>query len=192
MKRPLLALATLLALIASGPALRAESWTGTSDVTFKGSSTLHDFEGTVRAVPLKVTVKGAPGARSVSATSDVEVRKMTTDEKDRDKNMWEMFQSSVFRFIKIVVPETGEATLRPSAGKPGTMPVTLNIAGTTATVTGTVSNLRESEQTASFDLAFPVSLKAFKLTPPSTLGGLIKVGDTVEVQAHVTLNRRKS
>jgi hypothetical protein len=41
-------------------------------------------------------------------------------------------------------------------------------------------------------LAFPVSLKAFKLTPPSTLAGLIKVKDTVDVKVHVTLGRAKS
>ena len=181
----------LLALVASCSVLHAEVWTGTSEVTFKGTSTLHDFKGTVRAVPLKVTAKGPPGSRVISATSDVEVTKMTTDEKDRDRNMWEMFKSSSFRFIKIVVPETAEARLRPAGGRPGTMPVTMTMAGTTATVTGAVSNLRESATAAAFDLAFPVSLKAFNLKPPSTLGGLIKVGDTVEVTVHVTLARQK-
>jgi hypothetical protein len=182
----------LLALFALCSVLHAEVWTGTSDVKFKGTSTLHDFEGTIRAVPLKVTVKGPKGSRIISATSDVEVKKMTTDEKDRDHNMWEMFQSSTFRFIKIVVPETAEAKLRPSGDKPGAMPVTMTMAGTTTTVTGTVTNLRESATAAAFDLAFPVSLKAFSLKPPSTLGGLIKVGDTVEVTVHVTLARQKS
>lgn len=181
----------LLAFFALCPVLHAEVWTGTSDVTFKGTSTLHDFEGTVRAVPLRVTVNGAKGARVISATSEVEVTKMTTDEKDRDENMWEMFKSSTFRFLKIVVPATPEARLRPAGGQPGAMPITMTMAGTTATVTGTVSNLRQSDTAAAFDLAFPVSLKAFSLQPPSTLGGLIRVGDTVAVVVHVTLARTK-
>jgi hypothetical protein len=189
MKPLLLALIALCALCAP---LNAEVWNGTSEVKFKGTSTLHDFEGTVRAVPLKVTVKGAKGSRLISATSDVDVKSMSTDEKDRDKNMWEMFKSTSFQFIKITVPETPEATVRPAGGKPGTMPINLNIAGTTGTVTGTVKNLRESATAAAFDLSFDVSLKAFNLKPPSTLAGLVKVGDTVAVTVRVTLARQKS
>jgi len=182
----------LFALLALCSPLQAEVWSGTSDVKFKGFSTLHDFEGTVRAVPLKVTVKDAKGGRIVSATSEVEVNRMSTDEKDRDKNMWAMFNSTKFRFIKVVVRETPEATLRPVGGKPGSLPLTLTIAGTSGEVTGAVKNLRESAAATTFDLSFPVSLKAFRLTPPSTLVGLIKVRDTVEVTVHVTLARQKS
>lgn len=181
----------LLTLLALCSTLHAEVWSGTSDVKFKATSTLHDFEGTVTAVPLKVTVKGEKGNRTVSATSDVDVKRMSTDEKDRDENMWKMFNTAAFKFIKITVPETPEATLRPANGKPGTMPITMTIAGTSGTLAGTVKNLRESPSAVAFDLSFPVSLKDFKLRPPSTLGGLIKVGDTVDVTVHVTLARQK-
>jgi len=71
------------------------------------------------------------------------------------------------------------------------MPVTLTMAGTTGTVTAAVKNLRESATAVSFDLSFPVSLKAFRLKPPSTLVGLVKVRDTVDVTARVTLFRAK-
>jgi len=91
----------LLFALCSG--LQAEVWTGTSDVRFKGSSTLHDFEGTVRAVPLEVTVTAGQGGRIVSATSGVEVKRMSTDHPDRDKNMWAMFNAAAFRFLKIAV-----------------------------------------------------------------------------------------
>lgn len=184
---PVLA-AFALVTIAQG----AETWTGTSNVTFKATSTLHDFDGTVGAVPLKVTVKDAKSGRLISATSDVEVSRMTTDEKDRDENMWKMFNTAKFKVIKIAVPDTPEASLRPTAGKPGTMPITLTIAGTAGTVNGAVTNLRQNATEAEFDLSFPVSLKAFNLKPPSTLVGLIKVGDTVNVSVHVSLKRQKS
>jgi hypothetical protein len=185
---------TLLAatLLAIGPSLQAETWTGSSDVTFKGTSTLHDFEGNVRAVPLVVTVKTSEKGRLISATSAVEITRMSTAEKDRDQNMWKMFNAAKHRLMKITVPETPESALRPVNGKPGAMPITLTIAGTPGTVTGAVSNLKEMATTASFDLQFPVSLKAFNLKPPSTLVGLIKVGDTVSVSVHVTLTRQKS
>jgi hypothetical protein len=180
----------LLLLLTLCSSLHAEVWTGTSDVRFKGASTLHDFEGSVRAVPLKVTVTASPGGRVISATSDVDVKRMSTDHPDRDKNMWAMFNAAAFRFLKIAVPATPEATLRPKSGAPGTMPVSLTIAGTAGTVTGAVTNLRESPTAVSFDLSFPVSLKAFGLKPPSTLVGLVKVRDTVEVTARVALYRQ--
>lgn len=181
----------ILALLTLSATLHAEVWTGTSDVKFKGTSTLHDFAGTVPAVPLRVMVREGQAGRIISASSDVEVARMSTAEKDRDENMWKMFNAAKFRLIKITVPETPEATLRPASGHPGSMPISLTIAGTTGTVTGNVTNLREAAHSVDFDLGFPVSLKAFNLKPPSTLGGLIKVGDTVTVSVHVSLKRRK-
>jgi YceI-like domain len=177
--------------VAASATLRADVWTGTSHVTFKGTSTLHDFEGTVPDVPLKVIVKKAGDTRVISATSNVEVVRMTTREKERDEKMWAMFRAPKFRLIQISVPETPESALRPSGGQPGTMPITLTMAGTENRVTGTVTQLRESGNTASFDLSFPVSLKAFNLDPPKALAGLVKVGDTVAVTVQVRLTRQK-
>ena len=182
----------LLFLLPLWSVARADVWVGKSDVTFKGYSTLHDFEGTVTAVPLQVTVEDREGGRLVSATSAVEVQRMNTQDDGRDENMWKMFNTAVFKLIKITVDDVPEAAVRPTGGVPGRMPVTLTMAGTTGKVVAEVTGLRESKEQVSFDLAFPVSLKAFKLTPPSTLAGLIKVKDTVDVKVHVTLGRAKS
>jgi hypothetical protein len=171
-------------------ALRAdETWSGTSDVKFRGYSTLHNFEGTVTQVPLKVTVTGEKDERVVSATSDVPVQQMNTAKPDRDRNMWTMFQEAKFRFIKVEVNRAAERDLRPPGAKPGAMTVTLSIAGTRGTVSAAVTNVSESANQGSFDLAFPISLKAFKLEPPSAIGGLVKVKDTVDVTVHVTLKK---
>jgi hypothetical protein len=56
-------------------------------------------------------------------------------------------------------------------------------------VNGVVTNVSESPEKIEFDLAFPVSLKAFSLEPPKVIGGLIKVRDTVDVTAHVVLKK---
>ena len=69
------------------------------------------------------------------------------------------------------------------------MPVFLTIAGTRGTVKGVVTNVVESATQCSFDLAFPVSLKAFNLNPPDFVGGLVKVKDNVEVNVHVVLRK---
>lgn len=166
-----------------------EVWTGTSDVKFHGTSTLHSFDGTVTGVPLRVTVKPGSAGRVVSATSGVEVKKMTTADDKRDSAMWTMFQQAKFRLLKVEVEGASEQALKPAGGKPGSMPVILTIAGRRGTVAGTVTNVVELPTQGSFDLAFPVSLKAFNLEPPKAVGGLVTVGDTVEVKVHVTLTR---
>ena len=174
-------------------AAHAEVWIGGADVTFKGYSTLHDFVGTVETVPLKVTVaEDKEGERVVSATSNVEVKKMSTKSYDRDKNMRTMFKSTAFQFIKVAVPPTGEKTLKPHSGAPGTMPVTLTIAGISGNQTASVTNVVEAPDNVSFDLAFPVSLKAYKLDPPKAMAGMIKVKDNVDVTAHVKLMKQGS
>lgn len=173
-----------VALLALVLCAHAETWTGNSDVKFKGYSTLHDFTGTVSA-PLKVTVTGEKGSRTVSATSDVEVKRMSTKDDPRDKNMMLMFNAAKFALLKVSVANASEAAL-----KKGTMPVTLTIAGNSGKVTAAVSNISESADAVAFDLAFPISLTAFKLDPPKALGGLIKVKDNVDVTAHVTLKKQ--
>jgi hypothetical protein len=180
----------ILLLLSLAPALRAqEVWLGTSDVTFKGYSTLHDFTGTAKAVPLKVVVSPGKNGRVVSATSDVEVKRLNTSNEKRDSNMMLMFQEAQHHLIKVEVTDAEERTLKGERGRAGRMPVTLTIAGKHGTVNGTVVNISESPKSVSFDLTFSVSLKAFNLDPPSTLGGLVKVQDNVDVTAHVTLRK---
>ena len=180
----------LLLGVAFAPQTRAdEAWLGSSDVTFKGYSFLHDFTGTVNHVPLKVLVSQGANGRTVSATSAVEVKQMNTREDSRDRAMRQMFDETQHRFIKVEVVNADERELKPQGAQPGTMLVTLTIAGRRGTVSGAVTNVSESRDAVSFDLAFPVSLKMFNLNPPAALG-VIKVKDTVDVTAHVTLQRR--
>lgn len=166
-----------------------ETWSGAADVKFRGYSTLHNFEGTVKQVPLKVTVTGGEKDRVVSATSNVEVKDMSTAHEGRDKNMMTMFQQAKHRFIKVEVDDAKEPALRPPGGGPGTMPVKVTIAGMTGTISAKVTNVVEAETRGSFDLSFPVSLKQFKLEPPKSLGGLVKVRDNVDVTVRVVLKK---
>jgi hypothetical protein len=116
---------------------------------------------------------------------------MSTQNEKRDANMMSMFHEAEHHLIAVEVNGAEERTLRPQNGKPGSMPVTLTIAGHRGTAAGAVTNLVEHADSVSFDLAFPISLTAFKLDPPKGLGGLMKVKDNVEVTAHVTLHKAK-
>lgn len=181
----------LFALLLALPHLLVadETWSGVADVKFRGYSTLHNFEGTVKQVPLKVTVTGGEKDRVVSATSNVEVKDMSTAHEGRDKNMMTMFQQAKNRFIKVEVDDAKEQALRPPGGGPGEMPVKVTIAGMTGTISAKVTNVVEAETRGSFDLSFPVSLKQFKLEPPKSLGGLVKVRDNVDVTVRVVLKK---
>ena len=181
----------LFALLLALPHLLVadETWRGAADVKFRGYSTLHNFEGTVKQVPLKVTVTGGEKDRVVSATSNVEVKDMSTAHEGRDKNMMTMFQQAKHRFIQVEVDDAKEQTLRPPGGGAGEMPVKITIAGTTGTISAKVTNVVEAETRGSFDLSFPVSLKQFKLDPPKSLGGLVKVRDNVDVTVRVVLKK---
>lgn len=181
----------LLASLALTPLVFAdETWLGSADVKFKGYSTLHNFEGKVKDVPLKVTVAGEKGNRIVNATSNVPVKEMSTANNDRDRSMWDMFNETQFKVIKVEVSNAQEKALKPR-GKPGSMPITLSIARKRGSVIGAVTNVSETPTDVSFDLSFPVSLKAFGLEPPKAVGGLVSVRDTVDATARITLKKSK-
>lgn len=185
---PRLLVLLLIALTATG-ARAQEIWAGSSDVTFKGYSTLHDFEGTLKSVPLKVTVSPGKSGRIVSATSEVTVKQMTTRNTKRDESMMSMFHEATNHLIKVEVIAAPESSLRPQGGHPGNMQIHLTIAGKRGTVSGTVTDLAEQPNALAFNLTFPVSLAAFNLEPPKALAGVIKVKDTVDVTAHVKLQK---
>jgi len=64
----------------------------------------------------------------------------------------------------------------------------LNLLGTPQNVTGTISNWKLSGNKATFDLEFPVSMKASGISVPTVLL-FIKVGDGIKVRASVTLTK---
>ena len=88
-----------------------EVWIGTSDVTFKGYATFHEFTGTVKRVPLKALVSQGKSGRVVSATSAVEVRQMSTQDEKRDSNMMQMFNEPQQHLIKLEVANAEERSL---------------------------------------------------------------------------------
>jgi hypothetical protein len=64
----------------------------------------------------------------------------------------------------------------------------LTLLGKPQNITGTISNWQLKGGKASFDLEFPVSMKASGISVPSVLF-IIRVGDAITVRAHVTLTQ---
>ena len=152
---------------------------GSVSSDFKVKATVDSFTG--KAVSNPVVVQ--PEDPSINVT--FEIAKMETGKKKRDKEMMHMFHADEFPLI------TGTAAagslLELKTGDEADLPVSVTLHGETRSVTGKVTAVTSSEGRLSFDMEFPLSLKAFGLKPPSVIG-IIRVNDTVQVLSHVTLD----
>ncbi|NIO16586.1 MAG: hypothetical protein GTN70_06250 [Deltaproteobacteria bacterium] len=189
MKRGFIGKAVIVSLLALhfSPPSWALDITGSCHVTFLGTSTLHDFTGTVRSLPFHVhVIDGGPGGKIIPAvTVDVPVDEIVTGEKKRDRQMREMFDSKTFPFIRGTVTNIDPDGLRGMMQKDenGEAPValTLRIRDIELSLPATFSAFREYGEQISFEVRFFVSLPEYALKPPSLLFGLIQVGDRVDV-----------
>lgn len=157
---------------------RAGEVTTTASITFRGTSTLHGFEGTVTPAPFPVIFRkdSETGRTNISATVTVNVADMTTQHNKRDKNMFKMLDAENFTTISGTLTNA----LIPAEGS-GEATVHLKIHGVEQDITATLSDLKIDETQSTCRMEFPVSLAAFGLKPPSVIG-LIRVGDTVTVE----------
>lgn len=177
------------ALLIGGLALAAataetEQANANATILFAGSSTLHNFEGTVRTPPFFASfhTDKATGKIKVSAKTMLHVAAMTTENKKRDKNMFKMFEQTRFGTIsgsltdaEIPTSGTGTATLR------------LKIRAIEQDIEVTFTNWKQEGDLATINMEFPVSLKAFNLKGPSVMG-LIRVGDMVNIECTILVH----
>ena len=163
------------------PAVRAETLVATADIVFRGSSTLHDFEGMATSQPFKADFQenAEDGTLTVSAKTTLNVAGMTTDSKKRDRNMYNMFDIAHFANIEGQLPEI--AVSETDATK---APLHLKICDVEQDVTAIISNVERNKEAISCTMTFPVSLKAFNLKGPSVMG-FIRVDDTVQVECNI-------
>ena len=158
-------------------------------VHFTGSSTLHKFDGTVTTQPFTanvpdrdVTVRDLDGV-----TIKTRVKDMDTGNKRMNRNMYEMFEAKDHPFITAaVVTSDGE-------GKGGTakhehgLAFDIKIRDIEKRIPAKVTETHRRPPRVEAQLRFSVSLKDFKLKPP-TLFGILRVHDTVEVETRVILD----
>ncbi|MCB1229516.1 MAG: YceI family protein [Verrucomicrobiae bacterium] len=171
-----------------------EDWDGTCDVTFKGDSTLHDFEGTVTTKPFTVTISGIdqPATAAVSSKITAEAKKMDTDNDKRDEKMYETLEVGTYPEIEVEVTNLKAAETKPVSEngfpRPTIIPFVLKLKGKEHHLTGKVTDWKHDADTIDCTVAFVVSLKAADIKPPSVLG-LVKVKDEIDVAAHLKLSK---
>jgi polyisoprenoid-binding protein YceI len=187
MKLVLSALGTLTLLLAAAPAQTVERWSGTANIGFSGTSTLHDWEGKVAPRPFIATVTRDPSGRParVKGTVTVQVSKMDTAEPKRDENMRKAMKAADFPLVKAVIDASAEE-IAGSGSTPAKLPIQLTLLGKEQEQLGTISNWKLNGNEASFDLDVDLSLKASGITVPS-VAFFIKVGDRIKIHARVKL-----
>ncbi len=176
----------ILLILLSGYAF-AGSIQGTCDVRFFGTSTLHDFDGTVRSIPFTAAVSRDAAGNPVVPSVELEfpVADMRTGIETRDGKMREMFQSDRYPVIRAEVKDVEAGrfreAMRNAQGGKVPLDVTVLIRGVQRKVQATAYNWKEKGGRVGFDIEFPLSLKEFELKAPSVIG-LIRVGDRVVVK----------
>ena len=188
------AFAALVALSLS-PALpaRAVEWNGSCEIAFRGVSTLHDFEGTVRCQPFRLAAADPAGGKAVipGAVVAAAVSDMDTGNASRDRQMRGMFESDRFPRIRVTFKDIDPETIRKEArsSSDGTFPLefALEIRDVSRPIRAVARNFRDAGGTVSFDVEYPVSLREYRLVPPTALFGIVRVDDTVVVKTAVRL-----
>ena len=188
------ALLIALAMLLSGSTLAAGAtptrWTGTSEIKFAGTSTLHSWSGTVSAQPFTALVTmeedGNPSALKAKVT--VKAIDMDTAKPDRDKNMRASMKVADFPLITGAMDTTFDKVMKTGEKAPSHLPFKLTLLGKEHQVDAAITKWVLKGDTATFDLDFDLSLKKCGITVPSVLG-VIRVGDTIKVHAPVKLVR---
>jgi hypothetical protein len=183
-------------LLAASRTTAAELYAGRCDVEFEGDSTLHAFTGSLTNLALAVRCDtNAAGAAVLSTRLEIRPRQLTTHHHKRDANMYRMFQDGRYPTLLVVVTNAplAEAKLAPvSPPAPGRLQVQLTICGITGEVAAVTTDPQPRADGWEFDLQANLSLKAFKLKPPSALFGAISVDDTVKVKAHIVVQKENA
>jgi hypothetical protein len=165
------------------------SWSGKAEITFSGTSTLHDWGGKVSAKPFNTTVTMDSAGKPVRIQADVSVdaAKMDTAEAKRDENMHKAMKVTDHPLISAAI-DVPANQIAADGKTPTKLPMTLTLLGKPQKVTAMITNWKLAGGKATFDLDFPVSMKASGISVPTVLL-FIRVGDGVKVHASVTLTQ---
>jgi hypothetical protein len=148
-------------------------------IGFQATSTLHDFEGTVMSQPFVLVLS----SKSWSAEATVLGSEMTTAHEKRDVNMRKMLESNqhprLYGVVSNAVIPTAAAT---------NASLTLRIRDRSIDLPVTISGWSETPEEVRFQATWKLSLKQYKLKPPSVLG-VVRVGDEVRLVAQVTARK---
>ncbi len=161
---------------------REQPLSAVAQIVFRGTSTLHDFEGRVTTQPFALLL----ATNAWSAQAEVFGGEMTTANDRRDRNMWMMLDTNTYPRLSGAVRN---APYPPPGGT--NILLSLRIRGHQLDLPVTIANWSETPDAVRFHAEWILSLKDYGLKSPSVLG-IIRVGDTVRLSADVTATKSGS
>jgi hypothetical protein len=148
----------------------------TATIRFAGTSTLHDFAGTLPSQPFTLVLSNG----TWSADADVLAGLMNTANEKRDRKMHQMLATNSFPKLH------GAVTAAPVPGIAGTnATLRLKIRDKSRDHSVLITGWSEDAREIKFHAAWELSLDDYALKPPSVLG-VIRVGDRINLEAGVT------
>lgn len=180
----------LFVMIISLSCVNAQDAEGTAKIKFKGTSTLHDFEGSAesKVIAKKATEKGIVKWNFIS---ELKVKTMNTNKDSRDKNMMKMFNETKFPIIEVSIKELDDSVLKAAETKPQSIICDITISGIKNSIQATISSVTNKDEALNFALDLNLSLKQFKLKNPTAMLGMVKVGDQVKVTIDTSILKEK-
>jgi polyisoprenoid-binding protein YceI len=151
----------------------------TATIQFAGTSTLHDFGGSLPSQPFTLVLSKGTWSADANVLSGL----MNTAHEKRDRKMHEMFATNSFPKMHGAVTT---ASIPGAAGTNATL--RLIIRDKTNDLTARISGWTEDASAIKFHATWELSLKDYALKPPSVLG-VIKVGDRIQLEADVTASK---
>jgi polyisoprenoid-binding protein YceI len=189
--RARLVVISLLLAAAASAETRFDSVQGRCEIQFFATSTKRDFSGNADARPFSLTRHhdASGGPEWWSASVEVAVTDLLTGYDERDRDMHWMFDANHFPSIIAEFPHiAGEAYESERLEEAAPLEFRLTIRDVTRPMSAKVSHWARSGDRASFDVEFDVSASSFELKVP-TLLGFLRVGDVINVRAHIELER---
>jgi len=172
----------LFSIFIGGHAQASQQWhleSEKSRLDFFVRSTLHDFNGSARRLSgiLEQNLNSAKGF------VDVDVAGLTTYEPDRDKNMYQMFDASLFPRIHFVFKDTDLTKIMDHHEGEVNFTGNMTMHGISHTLT-LISKGHMEENTLICEGQMHIHLKDYGLKPPSILG-FIRVADEIVVRYNI-------
>ncbi|MCF7853842.1 MAG: YceI family protein [Candidatus Pacebacteria bacterium] len=185
MMKFVLILTLLFVMLPVGYAVEVRGW---CDGAFYGTSTLHDFSGTVRSRPFTASfAEKQYGIEDLEGVPmRVRVRDMDTGNRRMNENMYKMFEVKKYPVITGTVAESRARETASSGDTPRRVTFAITIQDRTKHIDAAIKDVRRRGGRVETDVEFNVSLNAFGLKPP-TFFGIFRVHDKVRVTMTIVL-----
>lgn len=155
-----------------------------SSMTIFGTTNVHDFQSKVGQISGEVVINASKQVQSLSV--DVPVKGIKSNEKAMDNKTYEAFKSDKNPNISFRLIEVGSLQINDNEME-GIVSGNLTMAGVTRKVS--FKAIGKSNKAGMYQVkgALPLKMTDFKMTPPTALMGMMKVGDAITLKFDVTI-----